>query len=125
MMFSNSTLDELRREAEETDNKLALAILDRIPDAIRDEVIAETKEYETRMEILEGAIHQTNYYLSQAVAETMVDIFNSEGGKRKTSTALKELQMRFDAYILSDAAEVLDGFVPDVVKRVKEELDLK
>lgn len=100
MMFSNSTLDELRREAEETDNKLALAILDRIPDAIRDEVIAETKDYETRMEILEGAIHQTNYYLSQAVAETMVDIFNSEGGKRKTSTALKELQMRFDAYIL-------------------------
>ena len=77
MMFSNSTLDELRREAECADNKLALAILERIPDAIRDAVIAETKEYETRMEILEGAIHQTNYYLSQAVAETMVDISNS------------------------------------------------
>ena len=83
MYFSNMTLDELRREAECADNKLALAILERIPDAIRDEVIAETEEYETRMEILEGAIHQTNYYLSQAVAETMVDIFNQKAVNAK------------------------------------------
>lgn len=60
MIFSNSTFEEMRREAESTNNELALAIFKKIENEDDEELIILSKSEKYENEIRYYAVHDIN-----------------------------------------------------------------
>ena len=116
MIFSNSTLEEMRREAESTNNELALAILKKIDDGCDDEelfILSKSEKYEN--EVRYYAVHDINNDILDFTVNLLKEVFSSKGGKRKTLEAIQQFRLDVEN-VPADQAEILEHFlngVPD------------
>ena len=115
MYFSNATLQELVREAEETQNELALRMYDKVKNDIpsEDQVVI-TRSEARRAEIFEWAVNATNDPLKTFTLELLKAVFDAKGGKRKTLEAINQFRLCCETDIMADEAELLEHFVNDV-----------
>lgn len=87
-MYHNMTFDELVREAENTDNKLALELLIMFEDQLAQEQIDWHVEIEDEKRQLGDCIEHMNECLQTLVEELVA----AKGGKRKSHDALANFQ---------------------------------
>lgn len=121
MYFSNATLQELVREAEETQNELALRMYEKIKNDIpsEDQVVI-TRSEAKRAEIFEWAVNATNDPLKTFTLELLKAVFDAKGGKRKTLEAIQQFRLSCETDIMADEAELLEHFVNDVPDKFEE-----
>ena len=116
MIFSNSTLEEMRREAESSNNELALAILKKIDDGGDDEelfILSKSEKYEN--EVRYYAVHDINNDILDFTVNLLKEVFSSKGGKRKTLEAIQQFRLDVEN-VPADQVEILEHFlngVPD------------
>ena len=115
MYISNATLQELVREAEETQNELALRLHEKVKNNIpsEDQVVI-TRSEAKRAEIFEWAVNATNDPLKTFTLELLKAVFDAKGGKRKTLEAIRQFRLCCETDIMADEAELLEHFVNDV-----------
>lgn len=115
MYFSNATLQELVREAEETQNELALRLYNKVRnDLPSEEQVVITRSEVKRAEIFEWAVNATNDPLKTFTLELLKAVFDAKGGKRKTLEAINQFRLCCETDIMADEAELLENFVNDV-----------
>lgn len=110
MYFSNASLEELRREAEYTNNELALRILE-----LADTQIEEAKkgQCDISCEVREYALNNLDE-VGNFVAAMIADIRECKAGVRGTKKAGVHFKNRFEDNICADSAELLAGFVDKI-----------
>lgn len=115
MIFSNSTLEEMRREAGSTNNELALAIFKKIEDEDDEELIILSKSEKYENEIRYYAVHDINNDILDFTVNLLKEVFAAKGGKRKTLEAIQQFRLDVEN-VPADQAEILEHFlngVPD------------
>lgn len=113
MIFSNSSLEEMRREAESSNNELALAILKKIEDGEEVTVLSKSEEYEN--EVRGYAVNDINNDILDYTVNLLKEVFAAKGGKRKTLEAIQQFRLDVEN-VPADQAEMIEHFlngVPD------------
>jgi hypothetical protein len=122
MIFSNSTLEEMRREAESTNNELALAIFKRIEDEdedVQEEMLLSRSE-RIQSELREYALNELNVSLVPFTINLLCSVYAAKGGKRKTLEAIEHFKIRCENEIGSDETEMLEKFINEVPKQLEQ-----
>ena len=114
MIFSNSTLEEMRREAESTNNELALAILKKIEDEDAEDERLLTRSERIQNELRKYAFNQLKGSLVPFTINLLCSVFAAKGGKRKTLEAIEHFRIRCENEIGSDETEMLEDFINNV-----------
>nr|DAS50489.1 MAG TPA: hypothetical protein [Caudoviricetes sp.] len=121
MYFSNATLQELVREAEESQNELALRLYDKVKnDLPSEDSVIFTRSEAKRAEIFEWAVNATNDPLKTFTLDLLKAVFDAKGGKRKTLEAIQQFRLCCETDIMGDEAELLEHFVNDVPDKFEE-----
>lgn len=113
MIFSNSTFEEMFREAEDSNNELALAILKKVEDGDEITVLTKSEEYEN--EVRGYAVHDINNDILDFTVNLLKEVFSAKGGKRKTLEAIQQFRLDVEN-VPADQAEMIEHFlngVPD------------
>lgn len=113
MIFSNSTFEEMCREAEDSNNELALAILKKVEDGDEITVLTKSEEYEN--EVRGYAVHDINNDILDYTVNLLKEVFSAKGGKRKTLEAIQQFRLDVEN-VPADQAEMIEHFlngVPD------------
>lgn len=113
MIFSNSTFEEMCREAEDSNNELALAILKKVEDGDEITVLTKSEEYEN--EVRGYAVHDINNDILDYTVNLLKEVFSAKGGKRKTLEAIQQFRLDVED-VPADQAEMIEHFlngVPD------------
>ena len=114
MYISNLTFEELRREAEYTNNELALRILDLADNKINAEVEeAKAGKCTVSCEVREYALNDLDV-VGDFVATLIKDIRRCKGGVRATKQAGVNFKYRFEDEISVDSAELLAEFADKI-----------
>lgn len=122
MIFSNSTLEEMRREAESSNNELALAIFKRIEDEdedVQEEMLLSRSE-RIQSELREYALNELNVSLVPFTINLLCSVYAAKGGKRKTLEAIEHFKIRCENEIGSDETEMLEKFINEVPKQLEQ-----
>lgn len=117
MIFSNSSFEELRREAESSNNELALAILKKIDDNEEITVLSKSEEYD--FEVRGYAIHDINNDIADFVVEFLKSVYEAKGGKRKTLEAIQQFRLDVEN-VPADQAEMIEHFLNDVPDKFEQ-----
>lgn len=112
MIFSNSTLEEMRREAESTNNELALAILKKIEDEDTEEERLLTRSERIQNELEDSLVPFT--------INLLCSVFAAKGGKRKTLEAIEHFCISCENEIGSDETEILEDFINKVPEQFEK-----
>lgn len=120
MIFSNSTLEEMRREAESTNNELALAIFKRIEDENVEEEMLLSRSERIQSELREYALNALEDSLIPFTINLLCSVFAAKGGKRKTLEAIKHFRIRCENDIGSDETEMLEDFINKVPDKFEQ-----
>lgn len=118
MIFSNSTLEEMRREAESSKNELALAILKKMDEQDEIHVLSKSEEY--TLEVQGYAINAINEDVANLTIELLKSIFTAKGGKRKTLEAIQQFRLDVENGVMADEAEMLEHFLNDVPDKLEQ-----
>lgn len=118
MIFSNSTLEEMRREAESSKNELALAILKKMDEQDEIRVLSKSEEY--TLEVQGYAINAINEDIANLTIELLKSIFTAKGGKRKTLEAIQQFRLDVENGVMADEAEMLEHFLNDVPDKLEQ-----
>lgn len=118
MIFSNSTLEEMRREAESSKNELALAILKKMDEQDEIRVLSKSEEY--TFEVQGYAINAINEDIANLTIELLKSIFTAKGGKRKTLEAIQQFRLDVENGVMADEAEMLEHFLNDVPDKLEQ-----
>lgn len=110
MYISNASFEELRREAEHTNNELALRILELADTQIEE---AKTGECDKSCEVREYALNDLDE-VGNFVAALIEEIRQCKAGVRGTKKAGVDFKNRFEDNICADSAELLAGFVDKI-----------
>lgn len=119
MYFSNATLQELVRDAEETQNELALRMYEKLRTTYQVKTKLLSLEAK-RAEIFEWAVNATNDPLKTFTLELLKAVFDAKGGKRKTLEAIRQFRLCCETDIMADEAELLEHFVNNVPDKFEE-----
>lgn len=119
MYSSNSTLDELRREAECTNNELALRIL-KLAEEEFERKLEESHRNERNVsdEVREYVVDSLDD-LGSYIACLITDIRQGKGGVRASAKAAKDFQQCAEDNIDSDSYEVLSPMIDKIIKACK------
>nr|DAO81153.1 MAG TPA: hypothetical protein [Caudoviricetes sp.] len=120
MIFSNSTLEEMRREAESTNNKLALAIFKKIENEDVEEERLLTRSERIQNELREYALNELEDSLVPFTINLLCSVYAAKGGKRKTLEAIEHFKVRCENEIGSDETEMLEKFINEVPKQLEQ-----
>ena len=116
MYSSDSTLDELRREAECTNNELALRIL-KLAEEEFSERLEEShqRERDVSDEVREYVVNSLDDF-GNFIACLIVDIREGKGGKTACHKAATSFQQCAEDNIDADSYEVLSPMINKIVK---------
>lgn len=118
MIFSNSSLEEMRREAESSNNELALAILKKMDEQDEIRVLSRSEEYEN--EVRGYAVNAVNEDIANLTIELLKSVFTAKGGKRKTLEAIQKFRLDVENGVMADEAEMLEHFLNDVPDKFEQ-----
>lgn len=118
MIFSNSTLEEMRREAESTNNELALEILKKLDEIVQENVRSRSEEY--TIEVQGYAVNAVNDDIAAMTVELLKSVFEAKGGKRKTLEAIQQFRLDVENGVMADEAEMLEHFLNDVPDKFEQ-----
>lgn len=116
MYLSNASLSELQREAEYTNNELALRILNLVEEDYEKRLEeSQANERDVNDEIREYAVDSLND-LGNFIACLIVDIREGKGGKMASHKAATSFQQCAEDNIDADSYEVLSPMINKIVK---------
>lgn len=116
MYLSNASLSELQREAEYTDNELALHILNLVEEEHQKHLKeSQANERDVNDEIREYAVEALND-LGNFIACLIIDIREGKGGKIASRKAATSFQQCAEDNIDADSYELLSPMINKIVK---------
>ncbi len=118
MIFSNSTLEEMRREAESSNNELAFEILKKLDEIVQENVRSRSEEY--TIEVQGYAVNAVNDDIASMTVELLKSVFEAKGGKRKTLEAIQQFRLDVENGVMADEAEMLEHFLNDVPDKFEQ-----
>lgn len=118
MIFSNSSLEEMRREAESSNNELALEILKKLDEIVQENVRSRSEEY--IIEVQGYAVNAVNDDIANFIIELLKSVFEAKGTKRKTLEAIQQFRLDVENGVMADEAEMLEHFLNDVPDKFEQ-----